>query len=1169
MNQQLARTRSRSSGSTPRSHSLARMVAEVLERRVLLSAAAPVLNAWAVSDHQANLAWSSSSAATGEATLVQRSDAGGPFATVATLPSDATSFDDTSLSPVTPYQYRLGASDGSGGLVYSNTAPVESLPSRLTTILPPLPPQLVETSSFPRQIVPSGSFAGFWATDSSGAAHLWRTDGTSAGTMLVSPTVSLSTGSIPPQTVSMGGSLYFMIGNQLYRSDGTAAGTAPIATLYSGYTCVPQGLAVVGNELYLLINSSGGSGLWKTDGTSAGTMLVRQQNDPFDPVVAGGKLYFLDSGLWVTDGTAAGTVRLAAQPPRAQIFGSDGKLFFSAAPVPGTSATTLWATDGTAAGTVQVAQDQSLFGSFGFNAVSMGSDLYFIAFAERAHPVQLWKSDGTASGTGPVLDLTATGGGTNLFAGNGTLYFQSPSADGAATNLWATDGSAAPVLLGTMAGQPPTLLSHSSAAGVTFLSGADSAGHPALWVTDGTPAGTRVVKTFINQPLAITAFQGRCLFDGDDTHGEEPWVSDGTPAGTQMLKDIAYTLDPLLPTMLAPGDDGSVYFTARGSTGQAGIYLQKADGSAPALVSSGRGVTGMLSEHGTLFLSVEQNDSAGNLFTDVDALQNGTSTTLLTASGTDPLSGIGSLGSREFLNIGGGLVATDGTAAGTAGLARTSGPYAFSGSFLYFIGAVPVTQTQVNYSLERTDGTTAGTTKLMDLRDDGAGYQIAAVSDGSVVLAPPTATDPILRVAPDGSTTPIGASGATSLMTFQGKAYFLTTQGLWVSDGTPAGTALVTPLPATVNESIAPAASPVMYFASGGNLYRSDGTGGGTYLIGAGVVSAVVGQTSNAIFFINGQSLWVSDGTPTGTRQIDATSGDIPQTALSGNQLFYIPQMTGGPTLPLRMASLDVPADPVGVTLSRTFASGGGQRASVQLSWVPADANASGFIVERSTDSSFATIDAAYFTGAAVPDVVDWDPTGAPLYYYRVRAVSAGGSSVPLSASSANFAVIQGTVFNDANHNGTRDSGEAGLAGWTVYFDSNGNGKPDPGELQTTTDAGGNWAFGGLSALDRTLGILREVRPSGWASTAVISHPGSLQFGQVAAGPDFGNVLLADVPMDFNYLLTLAQHYGFGGTFAQGDVNGDGVVNFADLLLVAQNYGHPLRAGSLARVRAR
>jgi len=60
----------------------------------------------------------------------------------------------------------------------------------------------------------------------------------------------------------------------------------------------------------------------------------------------------------------------------------------------------------------------------------------------------------------------------------------------------------------------------------------------------------------------------------------------------------------------------------------------------------------------------------------------------------------------------------------------------------------------------------------------------------------------------------------------------------------------------------------------------------------------------------------------------------------------------------------------------------------------------------------------------------------------------------------------------------------------------------------------------------------------------------------------FGDVLVSSVPMDFSYLLTLAQHYGQQGTFATGDVTDDGSVNFADLLLVAQNYGHPLAAAA-------
>ena len=42
---------------------------------------------------------------------------------------------------------------------------------------------------------------------------------------------------------------------------------------------------------------------------------------------------------------------------------------------------------------------------------------------------------------------------------------------------------------------------------------------------------------------------------------------------------------------------------------------------------------------------------------------------------------------------------------------------------------------------------------------------------------------------------------------------------------------------------------------------------------------------------------------------------------------------------------------------------------------------------------------------------------------------------------------ISGVVYNDANQNGVRDAGEAGLGGWTVYQDINDNGRFDSGPL--------------------------------------------------------------------------------------------------------------------------
>lgn len=58
-----------------------------------------------------------------------------------------------------------------------------------------------------------------------------------------------------------------------------------------------------------------------------------------------------------------------------------------------------------------------------------------------------------------------------------------------------------------------------------------------------------------------------------------------------------------------------------------------------------------------------------------------------------------------------------------------------------------------------------------------------------------------------------------------------------------------------------------------------------------------------------------------------------------------------------------------------------------------------------------------------------------------------------------------------------------------------------------------------------------------------------------------------DGAVNFNDVLTLAQHFGHPGTYSQGDLNFDGTINFNDLLILAQHYGQSL-AGSSAAVAA-
>ena len=76
---------------------------------------------------------------------------------------------------------------------------------------------------------------------------------------------------------------------------------------------------------------------------------------------------------------------------------------------------------------------------------------------------------------------------------------------------------------------------------------------------------------------------------------------------------------------------------------------------------------------------------------------------------------------------------------------------------------------------------------------------------------------------------------------------------------------------------------------------------------------------------------------------------------------------------------------------------------------------------------------------------------------------------------------ISGTVFNDANGNGIKDSSETGISGVKVFLDTNKNGTADSGEPSTTTtSSSGAYAFSGLAAGSYTV---REVVPSGFHAT--------------------------------------------------------------------------------------
>ena len=89
---------------------------------------------------------------------------------------------------------------------------------------------------------------------------------------------------------------------------------------------------------------------------------------------------------------------------------------------------------------------------------------------------------------------------------------------------------------------PPTRRAMSTAFGTTYFSANGGPGFHELWKTDGTAAGTKLVRsvTLAATSTASLAVAGdKVYFRATDVAtGDELWVSDGTSGGTQMLRDI-------------------------------------------------------------------------------------------------------------------------------------------------------------------------------------------------------------------------------------------------------------------------------------------------------------------------------------------------------------------------------------------------------------------------------------------------------------------------------------------------------------------------------------------------------------------------------------------------------------------------------------------------------
>jgi ELWxxDGT repeat protein len=389
--------------------------------------------------------------------------------------------------------------------------------------------------------------------------------------------------------------------------------------------------------------------LWKSDGTSAGTVLLKdirpgntQDSGPsfFGKLGTDNLLFVANDGthgreLWKTDGTPEKTVLLKditlgalssdfGHPP----FLFNGLYYFGADN--GVTGMEIWNTDGTEANTVLRSDLRAGAGSNPYGFSIFKNKLFFSATSDF-YGLEPFYYDGIEPRPFLLTDISpgllgSVPGGYTIARNTNSLVFRANNGN-AGSELWVLeDTDIGPMLLkdivpGSLSSSPESFVEFG---GNVYFTAITLAYGREIWRTDGTASGTFILSDI--NPGEASSYSGGGLvinntlfFSADNgVNGQELWKTNGTQAGTVLVKDINTGFngsDPQDFTQI----NGILYFTANDAAN--GRELWRSDGTALGTYridvrpgSGSSGARGLITVNNTLYFTATNGTNGEELW---------------------------------------------------------------------------------------------------------------------------------------------------------------------------------------------------------------------------------------------------------------------------------------------------------------------------------------------------------------------------------------------------------------------------------------------------------------------------------------------------------------------------------------------------------------------------